>query len=199
MFHGLRISASVCLDPGTRVLQVPLNTRETKKKKKQKQKRKGHLPAFVPAEALEEGRRNLTACNQIRVKMPVCPFKGSDRVSGNNHLSRVFVAGVFISAGRNDGDTEVRSPPPRSICSPPSVLSPSAVPPRLLSGIIYCPTRRAASNTPSPSPTVPRLGTGLSSEVTLTLARALRFNPIIQDRDWQPAGSRAHDRKCFLP
>lgn len=82
----------------------------------------------------------------------------------------------------------------------PSPFTPSlsAVPPRLLSGIIYSPTRLATSNSPSPSPTVPRLGTGLSSEVTLTLARALPFNPISQDRYWQPACSNRYGRKVVF-
>lgn len=66
---------------------------------------------------------------------------------------------------------------------PPLILSLSAVPPRLLSGIIYRPT----TPPPSPQPTVPSLGTGLSSEVTLTLARALPLNPISPDRYCQPA------------
>lgn len=46
-----------------------------------------------------------------------------------------------------------------------------------------------------PHPTVPCLGTGLSSEVTLTLARALPLNPISQDRYCQPARSNRYGRK----
>lgn len=73
---------------------------------------------------------------------------------------------------------------------PPFILSLSAVPPHLLSGI----------TTPPPlphHPTVPCLGTGLSSEVTLTLARALPLNPISRARYWQPACGHRYGGKVF--
>lgn len=89
-------------------------------------------------------------------------------------------------------------------CSSPPLLliSPSTPPPSPFHPVsLSCSPSSSLWNyppLPPPYPTVPCLGTGLSSEVTLTLARALPLNPISRARYWQPARGNRYGGKVFF-
>lgn len=88
-------------------------------------------------------------------------------------------------------------PPPPLLLISPSTPPPSPFHPVSLS----CSPSSSLWNyppLPPPYPTVPCLGTGLSSEVTLTLARALPLNPISRARYWQPARGNRYGGKVFF-
>lgn len=85
-------------------------------------------------------------------------------------------------------------PPHRSIYTPPPPSPLSSC----LSQLFPLVFSLELSTAPTPHPTVPCLGTGLSSEVTLTLARALPLNPISRARYWQPARGNRYGGKVFF-
>lgn len=79
----------------------------------------------------------------------------------------------------------------------PELLTPTPPPP-LHPVSVSCSPSSSLWNylPPPPRPTVPCVGTGLSSEVTLTLARAPPI-PLACARKWLPAHGRWYGWRCF--